>query len=71
MIQRKFKSIRKATSVYAERKAKIRKRNLEFNKQTASFCVNNCPHKNKSCGNTPCIEYREFEKKLRETLTKL
>ncbi len=66
MIQKNFKSIRKATSAYKERKAKIKGINLEFNRQISNFCVNNCPHKNKPCGNNPCLEYKEFEKKLRE-----
>lgn len=66
MIQKNFKSIRKATSAYGERKAKIKGRNLEFNRQISDFCTNKCPHKNKPCGDSACLEFKEFEKKLRE-----
>lgn len=28
------------------------------------FCINHCPHKEESCGNNPCEEYkRKFSKK--------
>lgn len=58
----------KGFSAYGERKQKGSKRNLEFQKQKASFCINDCPHKNKPCGNNSCAEYRQFIKELKEKL---
>lgn len=54
-----------AKSIYPE-KLRIKKKNEAFKKELAMFCIDNCPHKDKSCNSNSCKEFAQFEKLMQE-----